>query len=752
MFATDFTLSDIDAFLKGLSIGPTGGEYPDNLGAVFIMERDGTLIGTSRGKSSFYPDNCKDVKPKRVKATQAGGGNDELVRRTAEQIQKRLGGFATDRFSATVGQEVSEITSGTLIVRANQINGVGKNLDWLSVVSLNHAAFFVPFDRRVQRAIVVSLGIAIVAGLLVMIISTLGSTSSSSSSSSSAARGGGTGTEEEGAGNEEAEEEAEDKAYDEDKVDEMDPFEAHEFSYTGVLPQRITQYYHAMRKVLQAQVDMATLNIPTKTPPPNQDPSTVFNSDEDPTVEELEMALTTMLSTSTGHVDATKLLWFRNWAPRWIRTIARYLYTRRYGTLYSLILVLHCFWAFVEAPTGRGFSSGMGVDVNIVLAVSGLCILAHGIDNILWLSVNWVSQNKLGIRLTAVRLSMVILMFVEWVWQVSRASPVVAEIAARQGMKQACFETLGPTGRLAFIDAAEGPTGRRGGGGSGGGSGGEGIGGYFTGLAGKVVEVLTAPSTGDTTSPYTCRAFTVPTNASLRQYLYPPMTVDTLNPLGYTAGSGSGSGSSSGGGGGSDGGSGGGFTVFEDCLLGTFECVQYCANNLPRPVPSAGSGGSGQDTFLGCAASAVAARLNGTLSLKDLQPDGPGLLVNNILIMLGYTALLRPLLAVARIDSLRRALMAFTVTLKKAGSIFVVFGLLLVIATVQGITLFYNRGLGFSNLGDAFVTVFIFMISAENYPDEVRHGDTEIRIDLCTHTCIHTCVPTCPYCLNFWRL
>ena len=64
--------------------------------------------------------------------------------------------------------------------------------------------------------------------------------------------------------------------------------------------------------------------------------------------------------------------------------------------------------------------------------------------------------------------------------------------------------------------------------------------------------------------------------------------------------------------------------------------------------------------------------------------------MNNIILLLPFTALLRPILAITRTDSLRRALVAFSVTLQKAGHIFVVFGLLLVIATVQGVTLFYN--------------------------------------------------------------
>ena len=52
VFAIDITFEFIDTFLKSLALGPRGRGYHDNLGIAFIMERDGALIGTSRGKTS----------------------------------------------------------------------------------------------------------------------------------------------------------------------------------------------------------------------------------------------------------------------------------------------------------------------------------------------------------------------------------------------------------------------------------------------------------------------------------------------------------------------------------------------------------------------------------------------------------------------------------------------------------------------------------------------------------------------------
>ena len=54
-----------------------------------------------------------------------------------------------------------------------------------------------------------------------------------------------------------------------------------------------------------------------------------------------------------------------------------------------------------------------------------------------------------------------------------------------------------------------------------------------------------------------------------------------------------------------------------------------------------------------------------------------------------------------------------------AADVFIIFSIFVLIGTVQGIILFYNRQVGFEGIFDAIVTTIVFMVSAENYPDVV---------------------------------
>ena len=679
VFATDFTLADIDRFLKDLTLGPRGEGYPKDLGVVFIVERDGKIVGTSAGASSFRPPNCQDVKPKRIQADEAGDAVDPLVFRTANELKIRLGGFATDKFSGDVGLTMAQDkgrTLGKLIVRAQQIAGVGDGLDWLSVVALQHEAFFRPFNTLLQRAIVVVIGLTIFAALLEVFASSLfhsaggghgdddnqgqqmgtqGETKQEHSNFDDANNNDGGGGGGGGGGNDDDNDD--DDEYEEDFVDVMTPIEEHAFVRTGLIPTRISRYYAAMRKVLQVQVNYATRRI-NQAPhsqvvpvsvKPGEDESTADNDDEDPTPEELDLAVNMVLDTAGG-VDANHILWFITWAPTWLKYLNALTLSPSYSWAYMLVLFFHCFLSFAEAPSGRGFRSGAGWGVWTIAGLGLGCILCHAFDNISRMVVGYSSGAKLQTKLSMIRLVLVVAMFVEWIWQVA-ASESFAEAEARQQMRVACGDALGETRRLRF-------TGRV----------------ALAGEAGMTLSVLGADGA--------CldSLFAADSLAQLRE------------PSPLPAGNSS---------------------TFSDCLFSVNECVQYCANTLPRPV----AGGSA--AFAACAEGAVTSRLGGSLTLKDLQPVGRGILEFNILLLLPILAILRPCLLILRLDSLRRAMIAFTGTLIRAGPIFIVFGILLVIATVQGVTLFYNRGLNFDTLGDAFVTVFIFMISAENYPDLV---------------------------------
>ena len=110
-----------------------------NPGCAFIVERDGSLIGTSQGSASFSSPLCKG-KARAVQincmATDVPVPGD--VARACKQLQVRAGGFVTDYFAGTVGHGAN----GRIILRAAQITDPSvTNLDWLCVISLNFDAF-----------------------------------------------------------------------------------------------------------------------------------------------------------------------------------------------------------------------------------------------------------------------------------------------------------------------------------------------------------------------------------------------------------------------------------------------------------------------------------------------------------------------------------------------------------------------------------------------------------------------------------
>ena len=64
---------------------------------------------------------------------------------------------------------------------------------------------------------------------------------------------------------------------------------------------------------------------------------------------------------------------------------------------------------------------------------------------------------------------------------------------------------------------------------------------------------------------------------------------------------------------------------------------------------------------------------------------------------------------------IRRSGWYFLVTLKKATGVLVLFLFLMIIATTQGMLLFYNRRMGMDDILEAFMNVFTFMVSVENF-------------------------------------
>ena len=79
------------------------------------------------------------------------------------------------------------------------------------------------------------------------------------------------------------------------------------------------------------------------------------------------------------------------------------------------------------------------------------------------------------------------------------------------------------------------------------------------------------------------------------------------------------------------------------------------------------------------------------------------------------TPTVRPLIAGMKAGGIRRSGWYFLVTLKKATGVLVLFLFLMIIATTQGMLLFYNRRMGMDDILEAFMNVFTFMVSVENF-------------------------------------
>ena len=101
-----------------------------------------------------------------------------------------------------------------------------------------------------------------------------------------------------------------------------------------------------------------------------------------------------------------------------------------------------------------------------------------------------------------------------------------------------------------------------------------------------------------------------------------------------------------------------------------------------------------------------------------------------LILFLPYSSLIRPLWLISRYKDVRRALGNFISTLIKAMDVFILFVLLMTVGSIMGVLLLsgrmddsninnYNK---FDNFLSGLLTLFVYMASAENYPDVVYPG------------------------------
>jgi len=139
----ELTLADISAFLKRLEIGKTG--------EAFIIERDGSLVATSRGL------NCMKDGTGRLPAVEAP---DERIAAAARELPNRFGALASingiQRADATLVGEPTQMVVSSFRNR--------RNLDWLIVTLVPDSDFLGDVQRCREYSLILG-ALAVLAAL-----------------------------------------------------------------------------------------------------------------------------------------------------------------------------------------------------------------------------------------------------------------------------------------------------------------------------------------------------------------------------------------------------------------------------------------------------------------------------------------------------------------------------------------------------------------------------------------------------------
>ena len=93
---------------------------------------------------------------------------------------------------------------------------------------------------------------------------------------------------------------------------------------------------------------------------------------------------------------------------------------------------------------------------------------------------------------------------------------------------------------------------------------------------------------------------------------------------------------------------------------------------------------------------------------------------SRLVLLLPFTSILRPCLIVLRFNDIRHGATAFVKTLIRSKQVFVVFGCFLLVLSVFSVVLSTRRSDNmFDETSNAFISLFTYMTTAENWPDVV---------------------------------
>ena len=452
-----------------------------------------------------------------------------------------------------------------------------------------------------------------------------------------------------------------------------------------------------MQKVLQPQVTHAafTLNPHRETEAVERIVNRRASAEQDhnevpdeglvaePSTHELDLALDIILESAQGK-DAALALWMTHRPPKWFRRMHSVHHS--WGALYTVIVILHCAFTFVEAPMGRGFAWGGGADAYLIVAVGAMFFIFHYAECVMCFITAIMTTNRKLLSDTG-----------EW-------------------------ERCEGNNARDFL--------------------------YFVAILRPLIPVSPTPlrhppPTTHHPQHHHVRAHPV--------WVFALITVMWIEWCYFAAGT-----------------HGGNVqevatrqSIRRACVSvfdgqnhtapwasNVDECVMFCTSILPRPVTTSLAPGATVAALSGCAERALSEVRNGTV-LKHLKhiPSQQSQLVNGVLLLLPVTAILRPVVVLMKITSIRRALAHFVGTLKAATSTFILFSFIVLIATVQATLLFYNRGMDMDNLLTTYVLQCYVVARFVQYsfhtcaPPRARSPYTLRAFTLGSHLCLKVLGP-----------
>ncbi|XQQ07102.1 MAG: ATP-binding protein [Leptolyngbya sp. IPPAS B-1204] len=146
----DLFLTEISAFLQQIQVSPTG--------RVFIMERDGMLIGNSSSQPTYRVENGKTH---RLRATDS---DDPLIRATASYLQQQFNGFQQIQSPQQLTFEFNQDRQFVEVSPWQDEYGI----DWLVAVVVPESDFMAQINANTRTTItlcLVALAVATVLGI-----------------------------------------------------------------------------------------------------------------------------------------------------------------------------------------------------------------------------------------------------------------------------------------------------------------------------------------------------------------------------------------------------------------------------------------------------------------------------------------------------------------------------------------------------------------------------------------------------------